>query len=173
MENNGIPKLEETDCTPYDEKTIHQRYTNRDSFTWLMAEYDPETETYFGFANLNSDIDAEWGLIPKSDLDAFSAVLDAEWSPAPFSKAKILNQSIHSPLRRMEMTEDGKIKIIKENGNATYNYGFVPQGYFQVGCMFIKTDRRALNYAKKMNPNFEYAIVERKAMAASAKSSAK
>ncbi len=89
MKDSNIPKLGETDGTSFDEKIIHQMWFEPQShFWWLIAEYDPEDDIAFGFANLDSDMNAEWGHIPISEIRGIGAVQDDKWKPVKFPEGK-------------------------------------------------------------------------------------
>ncbi len=83
--SNDIPKLYETDGTPFAEKIIHQIWMLTSvNFVWYVAELDPKTKEAFGYANLNNDDAAEWGYIDIADIKKNGANLIA--SPAmPFA----------------------------------------------------------------------------------------
>jgi len=84
-----IPRLRETDGIPFDDKIIHQRWTEpQTGFYWLIAEYDPKDDLAFGYANLACDVDAEWGLIPIAEIKGIGAVMDESWKPVPFAEAR-------------------------------------------------------------------------------------
>ena len=88
---NAIPKIYETDETPFAEKIIHQIWMIPSvNFIWCVAELDPESDAAFGHANLNDDEMAEWGYIDIADIRENGAKLILS-EPIPFSKAsKIL-----------------------------------------------------------------------------------
>ena len=53
--DKSIPKLYETDGTPFDNKIIYQKWTIPGiGFYWLIAEIDEKGEAAFGYANLNT-----------------------------------------------------------------------------------------------------------------------
>lgn len=83
-----IPKLYETEETPLEQKTIHQRYTiPHVGFYWLIAELDQEKNLAFGYANLNNEECAEWGYIDIKELLANGALLDKDWKSCSFKEA--------------------------------------------------------------------------------------
>ena len=64
-----IPKLYETENTPFEEKEIHLHFFLLDC-DWYIAEYDGE-DLFWGFAIINGDlINAEWGYISFTELKA-------------------------------------------------------------------------------------------------------
>ncbi len=82
-----IPRLSETDGTPFAEKIIHQIWmVSSVNFIWCVAELDEKTNEAFGYANLNNDEMAEWGYIDIPDIKRNGAKLIL--SPAmPFRDA--------------------------------------------------------------------------------------
>ena len=87
----NIPAIGATDGTPFDEKTIYQRwYEPASGFYWLVAEYDETEDLAFGFANLACDMNAEWGLIPMNEIRGIGAMRDTSWQPMTFHDAKIV-----------------------------------------------------------------------------------
>ncbi len=82
-----IPKLYETDGTPFEQKLIHQIWVIPSvNFVWCIAEMNIETKEAFGYANLNDDEMAEWGYINIADIKKNGAELIH--SPIiPFHKA--------------------------------------------------------------------------------------
>ncbi len=86
MSAQEIPKLCETDGTPFAEKIIHQIWHIASvNFVWCVAELDETTKEAFGYANLNSDRDAEWGYIDIADIKKNGAKL-TETTIKPFSE---------------------------------------------------------------------------------------
>ena len=55
------------------------------------------------------------------------------------------------------------IKIIKFRGD-WYSFEAIPQDgrYLIVGSLRYSTDRRAINAAKRINPNYNYVVAEEK-----------
>lgn len=85
--SKSIPKLYETDGTPFDDKIIHQKWSIPNiGFYWLIAEIDKDEA--FGYANLNDNDMSEWGYIDISDIKSNGAVLDDSFTPKKFSDAK-------------------------------------------------------------------------------------
>ena len=71
-----IPKICETDGTPFEKKIIHQVWTLADvGFVWCIAEIAENGREAFGYANLNCDRDAEWGYIDLEDIQKNGAKL--------------------------------------------------------------------------------------------------
>ena len=61
---NTIPALYQTDGIPFDEKLIHQIWIIPSvNFIWCVAELDIKTKDAFGYANLNDDDMAQWGIL--------------------------------------------------------------------------------------------------------------
>lgn len=87
-----IPKIGDTDGTPFDEKTIHQVWIQPQvGFYWLIAELDGDEA--FGYANLNCEIDAEWGYISIKEIKEIDAKLLVEIEGMNFAAAKRLMNS--------------------------------------------------------------------------------
>lgn len=77
--------------------TVHVKlFTPYSGWTWLLTEYDPETQTGFGFAyNSRDPQGAELGYIDVAELQGMRNRLglqmverDIHFSPKPLSEAK-------------------------------------------------------------------------------------
>jgi hypothetical protein len=56
-----LPGFYSTEKVPLKEKVIHMHFFLA-GCDWYVAEYDPESRIFFGFAILNDDLEmAEWG----------------------------------------------------------------------------------------------------------------
>jgi hypothetical protein len=89
VDTSKIPGLYQTENVPLEDKIIFQRYHIKEiGFYWLVCELDPKENIAFGYANLNNEEMAEWGEIDVSELLSNGAVLDRDWKPCKFSKAK-------------------------------------------------------------------------------------
>lgn len=111
---DDIPELYSTERVPFDRKTIFQRYRLRRpvmgdglfhdlrGFNWLLAELDKQEMLAFGYANLNDDQNAEWGLVYLPDMMRVGAVRDRRWKPLPFPEAKRLVYGYRQPLGSRE-----------------------------------------------------------------------
>ncbi len=65
----GIPALYEQDGKG-DKAKVHLRVCiPRSGYEWLITEFDPEQELFFGFACLNDPEMAELGYISKLELE--------------------------------------------------------------------------------------------------------
>ena len=63
-----VPKFYSTEEVPLKEKMIYMHFFIG-GCDWYAAEYDPESQTFFGFAILNNDYDnAEWGYFSLEEL---------------------------------------------------------------------------------------------------------
>jgi len=83
-----IPKLYETENTPFEQKVIYQHWEMPLAhFHWLIAEVDEKKQIAFGYANLNNDQNAEWGYIDLQELKRVGAMLDKDWKPCLFPEA--------------------------------------------------------------------------------------
>jgi len=78
-----IPRLYETENIPLKDKLIYL-HLFIGGCDWFICEYDPEEEIFFGYANLNDDINAEWGYI------SFRELKDIKVSVSTYSKEKNL-----------------------------------------------------------------------------------
>lgn len=86
---DSIPKLYETDGTPFNEKTVHQKWSIPNiGFYWLIVEIDDVEDEAFGYANLNNEDMAEWGYISLAELKESGAILDENFTPKRFHDAK-------------------------------------------------------------------------------------
>jgi len=85
----NMPNLCETENVKCEEKIIYQVYYLASvQFLWLIAEYDPDQKMAFGFANLNDDLNAEWGDIYIPELLKAGARQVKGWVPRRFSEIK-------------------------------------------------------------------------------------
>ena len=81
-----IPKLYDTENTPWEEKIIYEHYF-LGGCDWYVAEYDPMERIYFGYSILNSDHDnAEWGYFAHNELSyiqvrGMEVDRDLHWEP--------------------------------------------------------------------------------------------
>ena len=63
-----LPLPYATESIPLREKVIHMHFFIGGS-DWYATEYDPENQTFFGFAILNNDLEmAEWGYFSLNEL---------------------------------------------------------------------------------------------------------
>ena len=63
-----IPPLYSTDGVPLKEKMIHMHFF-LGGCDWYAAEYDHESQCFFGFVILNDDLEmAEWGYFNLQEL---------------------------------------------------------------------------------------------------------
>lgn len=64
-----LPAFYTTEHVPLKEKVIHLHFFIG-GCDWYAAEYNPESQTFFGFAILNDDLEmAEWGYFSLEELD--------------------------------------------------------------------------------------------------------
>jgi hypothetical protein len=88
---NTIPKLYETESVPVEKKVIHQAYAIPSvGFYWLIAEIDEKENIAFGFANLNDDMNAEWGYIPIDEVVDSGGEMVEDWKPCEYPEARRL-----------------------------------------------------------------------------------
>ena len=79
-----IPKIYETDFIRSEDKYIYLHFFIGTGCDWYVAEFDYE-DTFFGYANLNDDLNAEWGYILFSELksiklkNGFEIEYDLNW----------------------------------------------------------------------------------------------
>lgn len=71
VEMNDIPRLYETDDgSEIGEKMIYAHFFSPlNNFDWFVFEYEPETKTCFGFANLNNPDFAELGYFTLDEFE--------------------------------------------------------------------------------------------------------
>ena len=80
-----LPTLAEADKVEAPEQMVIEHWMlPRVNFHWWMVAYDPTGEEYLGYANLNDDPNAEWGMISKHELIDNCAVIDNNWVPKVF-----------------------------------------------------------------------------------------
>jgi hypothetical protein len=84
-----IPAHYATEATPLPDKIVHLRYCVG-SCTWLVMEYDPDTGSAFGWADLGDPANAELGYFSLSELrsivvsNVFTVERDLHWTARPF-----------------------------------------------------------------------------------------
>ena len=61
-----IPRLYQTEEIPLAEKIIHMHFFIA-GCDWYIAEFDGE-DLFWGFANLNDELNAEWGYVSFNEL---------------------------------------------------------------------------------------------------------
>ena len=60
--------------------------------TWYATEYDPKTQTFFGYVSIFGDHNDEWGYFSLDELESFTGRFgvgmerDLFWEEAPASK---------------------------------------------------------------------------------------
>ena len=80
-----LPSMAEADKVDGEEQVVVQHWMlPRVNFHWWMVAFDPETRDFLGYANLNDDSNAEWGLIPEDELVENCASVDNTWIPKKF-----------------------------------------------------------------------------------------
>ena len=96
-----IPKLYSTENIPTQKKKIHMHFFMGGS-DWFIAEYDPKSEIFFGYAILNGDLEmAEWGNISYKELRDLKVKgwlevdRDKWWKPVTFEKAMEIYRGRH------------------------------------------------------------------------------
>ena len=65
-----IPKLYETEHIPIQDKLIYLHFFIG-GCDWYVCEFDGQ-DTFWGYANLNDDLNAEWGYVSFSELKSLS-----------------------------------------------------------------------------------------------------
>jgi hypothetical protein len=92
-----IPRLYETENTPFKEKIIHLHFF-LGSNDWFIAEYDGE-DIFFGFAILNGDTEmAEWGYASFKELKSIKIYAlevnnDLFWDPVPAKEVPLIREA--------------------------------------------------------------------------------
>ena len=84
-----LPKLYATEKTPARDTLIHLHFFIG-GCDWYIAEYDGQ-DTFFGYANLNDDNNAEWGYISFQELKSLNlngleVDCDLHWPIKPASE---------------------------------------------------------------------------------------
>ena len=100
-----LPAYRSTDSIDCENKIIHMHFFIG-GCDWYIAEYEPTHRIFFGFANLNDDLNAEWGDIPFDELIAINIKgmevdRDLYWKPKPFKEIKPSSQK-ETPLPHTE-----------------------------------------------------------------------
>lgn len=92
-----IPGLYATEHIPTKDKIIHLHFFIG-GCDWYIAEYD-SGDLFYGYANLNDDLNAEWGYISFSELKAINiqgieidCELEEHWTPKPVSEIPKIRQ---------------------------------------------------------------------------------
>lgn len=90
-----IPPLYSTESTPVEDKVIYARLFALDSAaTWFIAEFDPEEQVAFGYADLGDPTCAEWGYVDVRELESLRWLgvprveLDSHFTPTRFADLK-------------------------------------------------------------------------------------
>lgn len=91
----NIPPLYATESTPAEDKVICARLCALASAaTWFIAEYDPEEQLAFAYADLGDPTCAEWGYVSVAELEALQWLgvprveLDLHFTPTKFGDLK-------------------------------------------------------------------------------------
>lgn len=88
-----LPKLYSTENIKAENKVIRMHFFIGGS-DWYVAEYDPATRQFFGYAVLNNDWQmAEWGYISLDELmsirkEGIEVDRDLHWKPIKFKNIK-------------------------------------------------------------------------------------
>jgi hypothetical protein len=88
-ELSKLPRLYETDHIDCKDKIIHMHFFIG-GCDWYAAEFDGR-DRFFGFVNLNDQMNAEWGYFLLSELDDINVNgieidYDLHWQPRKFSE---------------------------------------------------------------------------------------
>ena len=71
LANLNIPPLYSTESTPAEVKVVCARlFALASAATWYIAEFDPEEQLAFGYADLGDPTCAEWGYIDLRELES-------------------------------------------------------------------------------------------------------
>jgi hypothetical protein len=89
----SIPPLYATESVEANNKTIFARlFALASAATWFIAEYDPEEQLAFGYADLGDPTCAEWGYVDVRELELLRWLgvprveLDLHFSPTKFAE---------------------------------------------------------------------------------------
>lgn len=91
---SALPKLYETEKTPFKDKVIHLHFFIRKTDIYI-AEYDGD-DLFWGFSILNGDLQmAEWGYISFSELKSINVGglqvdFDLLWMPCKASEVEVI-----------------------------------------------------------------------------------
>lgn len=86
---NALPKMYSTENVKANDKKILMHFFLGGS-DWYIAEYDPDSRTFFGYAVLGDDWEmAEWGVISFDELESLNVRgievdRDLHWTPKKF-----------------------------------------------------------------------------------------
>ncbi len=110
-----IPALYSSEEIPMEDKVIHAHFFVG-GCDWWISEFDPAEDLFFGFVNLNSPQDAEWGYIDFQELKDIrlrvpvvvngqragtfpvEVEFDLHWTPKPFKEVKRACQVLEASL---------------------------------------------------------------------------
>lgn len=91
----NIPPLYATESTPAEDKLIHARlFALASAATWYIAEFDPDEQLAFGYADLGDPASAEWGYLSIAELESLRWLgvprveLDCHFTPVRFGDLK-------------------------------------------------------------------------------------
>lgn len=91
----NIPPLYSTESTPVEAKVICARlFALASAATWFVAEFDPEEQVAFGYADLGDPVSAEWGYVSVAELESLKWLgvprveLDLHFTPTRFADLK-------------------------------------------------------------------------------------
>ncbi len=92
-----IPAFYATEKVPVKEKTIHMHFFVG-GCDWYAAEYDPESQLFFGFAILNDLEMAEWGYFSLQELCDLRVKFlevdrDLHWQPQKATEIERIRQA--------------------------------------------------------------------------------
>lgn len=80
-----LPRPYSGESTPLEEKIVHAHFFIG-GCDWWATEWDPESREFFGYVNLNSPQDAEWGYFSLDEIAAIKirgmeVDFDLHWRP--------------------------------------------------------------------------------------------
>ena len=85
INQHQLPSMAEADKVDSENQVVVEHWMlPRVNFHWWMVAYDPSGEEYLGYANLNDDAMAEWGMVSKHELIDNCAQVDNSWTPKKF-----------------------------------------------------------------------------------------
>ncbi|MBX3109960.1 MAG: DUF2958 domain-containing protein [Fimbriimonadaceae bacterium] len=91
----NVSPLYSTESTKAEDKVIYARlFALASAATWYVAEFDPEEQLVFGYADLGDPTCAEWGYVSIAELESLRWLgvprveLDVHFTPTRFAELK-------------------------------------------------------------------------------------
>ena len=111
-ELSKVPKFYSTEGVPLKEKIIYMHFFIG-GCDWYAAEYEPESQTFFGFAILNNDYDnAEWGYFSLEELCSLKVDFVEVDRDLHFTPTKAIGIDT---IRKAQGWELEKVEVVAQN----------------------------------------------------------